>query len=238
MHVSRQTGRRLTLIGSAANDVARVSLSRPKASPQWRRVALPGDHGPSDRAHILCRRRGAAQVTTRPGETVALSGLVPASNRMWRSRAETRRLPGCRGCAGSQSSNEDKPEEPPGGDIDHASRYAPHGGAPRRARVPPIGYEDGFGPHLTPTGNTDITKCIQRCTHAPTIRYERTARQSRPLRSWYRPSITIRTCRPTTSRRLLSRMFARPCRRTGSPSRLHNAQNRPSGQRREIGRDE
>jgi hypothetical protein len=36
-------------------------------------------------------------------------------------------------------------------------------GAPRRARVPPIGYGDGLAPHLTPTGNTEITKCIQRC---------------------------------------------------------------------------
>jgi hypothetical protein len=37
---------------------------------------------------VLPWRRGAAQVTTRPGKTVALSGdvqsLVPASDRMWR----------------------------------------------------------------------------------------------------------------------------------------------------------
>jgi hypothetical protein len=43
---------------------------------------------------------------------------------------------------------------------------APNGGAPRRARVPPIDYGDGLAPHLTPTGNTEITKCIQRCPHA------------------------------------------------------------------------
>jgi hypothetical protein len=44
-------------------------------------------------------------------------------------------------------------------------RYAPHGGAPRRARVPPIDYGDGLAPHLTPTPNTEITKCIQRRPH-------------------------------------------------------------------------
>ena len=37
-------------------------------------------------------------------------------------------------------------------------------GAPRRARVPPIDYGDGLAPHLNPTGNTEITKCIQRRT--------------------------------------------------------------------------
>ena len=47
----------------------------------------------------------------------------------------------------------------------HARRYAPHGGAPRRARVPPIDYGDRLAPHLAPTGNTEITKCIQRCPH-------------------------------------------------------------------------
>ena len=28
--------------------------------------------------------------------------------------------------------------------------------------LPPIDYGDGLAPHLTPTGNTEITKCIQR----------------------------------------------------------------------------
>ena len=32
------------------------------------------------------------------------------------------------------------------------------------ARVPPIDYGDGLAPHLTLTGNTEITKCIQRRT--------------------------------------------------------------------------
>ena len=47
-----------------------------------------------------------------------------------------------------------------------ARRYAPHGGAPRRAWVPPIDYGDGLASHLTPKGNTEINKCIQRRPHA------------------------------------------------------------------------
>jgi hypothetical protein len=46
---------------------------------------------------VLPWRRGAAQVTTRPGETIALSGdvqtLVPASNRMWRLPDDHPRIP-------------------------------------------------------------------------------------------------------------------------------------------------
>ena len=38
---------------------------------------------------------------------------------------------------------------------------------PRRARVPPIDYGDGLASHLTPEGNTEIRKCIQRRPHAP-----------------------------------------------------------------------
>jgi hypothetical protein len=46
---------------------------------------------------VLPWRLDAAQVTTRPGETVALSGdvrsLVPASDRMWRLRDGHPRIP-------------------------------------------------------------------------------------------------------------------------------------------------
>ena len=37
---------------------------------------------------------------------------------------------------------------------------------PQRARVPPIDYGDGLASHLTPEGNTEIRKCIQRRPHA------------------------------------------------------------------------
>jgi hypothetical protein len=46
-------------------------------------------------------------------------------------------------------------------------QQAPHGGAPRRARVPPIDYGDGLASQLTPKGNTEIRKCIQRRPHTP-----------------------------------------------------------------------
>ena len=48
-----------------------------------------------------------------------------------------------------------------------ARLYAPHGGTPRRARVPPIDYGDGLASYLTPEGNTEIKKCIQRRPLAP-----------------------------------------------------------------------
>jgi hypothetical protein len=37
----------------------------------------------------------------------------------------------------------------------------------RRARVPPIDYGDGLASRLTPQGNTEIRKCIQRRPHSP-----------------------------------------------------------------------
>ena len=40
-------------------------------------------------------------------------------------------------------------------------------GALRVARVPPIDYGDGLASRLTPEGNTEIRKCIQRRPHAP-----------------------------------------------------------------------
>ena len=40
----------------------------------------------------------------------------------------------------------------------------------RRMKIPRVNLNslpwDGLPPHLTPTGNTEITKCIQRCPHA------------------------------------------------------------------------
>jgi hypothetical protein len=39
-------------------------------------------------------------------------------------------------------------------------------GALRVAWVPPIDYGDGLASHLTPEGNTEINKCIQRRPHA------------------------------------------------------------------------
>jgi hypothetical protein len=47
-------------------------------------------------------------------------------------------------------------------DLPRAPLRQPWGTA-QRARVPPIDYGDGLAPHLTPTGNTEVAKCIQRC---------------------------------------------------------------------------